>query len=119
MSLFMGFWRGFVHRFLWICSWVSGVWVGFGWRLGGVWVGIWVVGFRFDGCDFFRWVGGFVPIGLMVGLGVCWVCLVVGFNEDDDDDKEELVVSPCTKTHFWWWFLWWWCGVWVSVLDLL
>ena len=78
MSLFMGFWRGFVHRFLWICSWVSGVWVGFGWRLGGVWVGIWVVGFRFDGCDFFRWVGGFVPIGLMVGLGVWWVCLVVG-----------------------------------------
>ena len=46
--------------------------------MGGVWVGIWVVGYRFDGCDFFRWVGGFVPIGLMVGLGVWWVCLVVG-----------------------------------------
>ena len=61
--------------------WAS-VWVEFarrlGQSLGGVWVGIWVVGYRFDGCDFFRWVGGFVPIGLMVGLGVCWVCLVVG-----------------------------------------
>ena len=50
---------------------VSGVWVGFGWRLG--WR--WVVGFRSGGCDFFRWVGGFVPMGLMVGFGVCWVCL--------------------------------------------
>ena len=30
-------------------------------------------------------------MGLMVGFGVCWVCLVVGFGEDDDDDKEELV----------------------------
>ena len=32
---------------------------------------VWVVGFRSVGCDFFRWVGGFVPMGLMVGFGVC------------------------------------------------
>ena len=44
-----------------------------------------MVGFRSGGCDFFRWVGGFVLMGLMVGFGVCWVCLVVGFGEDDDD----------------------------------
>ena len=25
---------------------------------------------------------------LMVGFGVCWVCLVVGFDEDDDDDDD-------------------------------
>ena len=30
-------------------------------------------------------------MGLMVGFGVCWVCLVVGFSEDDDGDEEELV----------------------------
>ena len=41
VSLFMGF-CGFVHGF-----------PAFGLDLGGVWVGIWVVGFRFDGCDFF------------------------------------------------------------------
>ena len=45
-----------------------------------------MVGLRSVGCDFFRWVGGFVPMGLMVGFGVYWVCLVVGFSEDDDDD---------------------------------
>ena len=59
--------------------------------LGGVWVGVWVVGFRSGGCDFFRWVGGFVPMGLMVGFNICSVCLVVGFSEDDDDEEEELV----------------------------
>ena len=47
------------------------IWVAFGWCLG--WR--WVVGFKSGGCDFFRWVGGFVPMGLMVGFGVCWVCL--------------------------------------------
>ena len=26
---------------------------------------------------------------LMVGFGVCWVCLVVGFDEDDDDDNDD------------------------------
>ena len=25
-------------------------------------------------------------MGLMVGFGLCWVCLVVGFGEDDDND---------------------------------
>ena len=28
-------------------------------------------------------------MGLMVGFGVCWVCLVVGFDEDDDDDDDD------------------------------
>ena len=56
MSLFMGFWRGFVHGFL-----------AFGSDLGGVWL----VGFRYGGSDFFRWVGGFVLMGLMVGFSVC------------------------------------------------
>ena len=50
-----------------------------------------MVGFRASVCDFFRWVRGFVPMGLMVGFGVCWVCLVVGFSEDDDEEEEELV----------------------------
>lgn len=71
VSLFLGFRHGFVHGF-----------PAFGSNLGG----IWVVGFRFVGCGFSRWVGGFVPMGLMVGFSVCWVCLVVGFDEDDDDD---------------------------------
>ena len=31
-------------------------------------------------------------MGLMVGFVVCWVCLVVGFDEDDDDDDEEKLV---------------------------
>ena len=48
-------------------------------------------------CDFFRWFGGFVPMGLVMGFGVCWVCLVVSFgaccgeDDDDDDDEVELV----------------------------
>ena len=29
------------------------VWVEFRWHLGGVWIGVWVVGFRSNGCDFF------------------------------------------------------------------
>ena len=40
----------------------------FGSDLGGVWV---VFGFRSGGCDFFRWAGGFVSMGLMVGFSVC------------------------------------------------
>ena len=56
VSLFMGFRCGFVHGF-----------PAFGLDLDGVWV----VGFRSGGCDFFRWVGGFVLMGLMVGFGVC------------------------------------------------
>ena len=47
-------------------------------------VGVWGVGFRSGGCDFFQWVGGFVSMGLMV---VFSVCLVVGFDEDNDDDE--------------------------------
>ena len=69
---FAGFVVGFILFFLF---WVFGsgfrrlgrIWVAFGWCLG--WR--WVVGFRSGGCDFFRWVGGFVPMGLMVGFGVC------------------------------------------------
>ena len=79
----------------WVCSWVSGVWVGFGWCLGGVWVGVWVVGFRSVGCDFFRWVRGFVPMGLMVGFSVFWVFLVVGFCEDDDNDDRFRMNRDC------------------------
>ena len=30
-------------------------------------------------------------MGLMVGFGICQVCLVVGFGKDNDDDEEELV----------------------------
>ena len=62
------------------------------WVWVGVWVSIWVVGFRADVCDFFRWVRVFVLMGLMVGFGVCEVCLVMGFGEDDDDDDEEELV---------------------------
>ena len=47
-------------------------------------VGVWGVGFRSGGCDFFQWVGGFVSMGLMVDFSVC---LVVGFDEDNDDDE--------------------------------
>ena len=48
------------------CEFVHGF-LAFGLDLGG----IWVAGFRFGGCDFFRWVGGFVLMGLMVVFGVC------------------------------------------------
>ena len=27
-------------------------------------------------------------MGLMVGFGVRWVCLVMDFSEDDDDEEE-------------------------------
>ena len=52
--------------FIVFCGFVNGF-LAFGLDLGGVWV----VGFRSVGCDFFLWVGGFVPMGLMVGFGVC------------------------------------------------
>ena len=54
---------------------IFGVWVGFGWRLGGVWVGVRWLDLGPVVVIFFLWVGGFVPMGLMVGFGVCWVCL--------------------------------------------
>ena len=40
-----------------------------------------MVGFRSGGCDLFRWFGGFVLMGLVVGFGAC--C--------NEDDEEELV----------------------------
>ena len=47
----------------------------FGSDLGGIWV---VFGLAFDWLDlgslvviFFRWVEGFVPMGLMVGFSIC------------------------------------------------
>ena len=52
-----------------------------------------MVGFRPGGCYLFRWFGGFVPMGLVVGFGVCWVYLVVNFGAccGEDDDEVKLV----------------------------
>ena len=52
-----------------------------------------MVGFRPGGCYLFRWFGGFVLMGLVVGFGVCWVYLVVNFGAccGEDDDEVKLV----------------------------
>ena len=45
----------------------------------------------------------------MVGFGVCWVCLVMGFSEDDDDEEEFVRIETATsddKNKGWrWWRL--------------
>ena len=79
--------REFVHGFLaWVYSWVSGVWVGFGWRLCGVWVGVWVVGFRSDGCDFFRWVWWWVSVKMMMMRKSWWEQMGLGWIETATGD---------------------------------